>query len=496
MVGTAGLMLNLLQTIIQVPILLHYWEPRIYGLWGTLLATISLVTSLDSGHQNFLGNRFCEQWVQSKDKLRQELASGVRAAVVLAAIEILVGVGVAVGGGLAWMGAVAVQTSQATVLKALAVYLIYWAVFGAVGGILVRLYTPAGFYDRAQWLGLISRLLAFLGLIAAASLGGSVLEAMAAQVIVGTVFNIYLFWDLRCHFPAFVPWWRGGNWATAWQNFQLSLVLTANGVVEQLASNGLILLVGSVLSAVSVALFMTVRTVANIGIQGANIMLNPLAPDLVRYHVKREGDKLASVFAASWFAGTSLITAGLTVGVFVLEPVYALWTRGALPLDRLLFAYLGAAVAVRQWAAPFQTYLASMNRLRPQTLMALIRAVLGLGLAAVLLPRIGLPAAGLGAFAAEAGAGVVAALAVHAQMRALGARFPLKSAFYALGQIGITTVVWLLFAYGVVGRSCWVPASLLLIALLAWWQWRTLQQQVKSRLLSLFRFRKLSVIKM
>lgn len=485
MVGTTALALNLLQAIVQVPVLLHYWNPQTYGLWGTLLATISLVTSLDLGHQNYLGNRFCEHWVNSQDRLRQELASGIRAAVVIAAIEILVGIGLMAAGGLAWMGSSPAQANQTAILGAVALYLLYWAVFGAVGGILVRLYTPAGLFDRAQWMGIISRLLAFLALIAAAALGGSVLEAMAAQVIVGTLFNFYLLWSLRQQFPHFTPWWQGGNWSTAWHNFRLSLVLTANGVMDQIASNGLVLMVGRMLSPASVALFTTVRTVANLGIQGANIMLNPLVPDLVRYHVTREGNKLAAVISASLFVGTSLVTTGLIVGVAILEPIYAVWTHGVLPFDRHLFAYLGVTVAVRQWAAPFQTYLASMNRLRSQTTMVVVRAVIGLGLSALLLPAMGLPAAGLGALAAEVGAAVVAAVAVQGQLRALGVTFPMRSALLALGQIALSLLTWLLFSEGYEGRYLYVATCQIGVVLLALAQWHSLPEQVKIRLLSL-----------
>lgn len=476
---------TLVQSVVQVPVLLHFWSSDTYGTYMSLLASVAMVTSLDSGHQYYVGNLFNDRWVRNRSQLQVELSSSVRMAGVLAATEILIGGGLVLCGGLAWGAHRATADTGRGLGAALTLYLIYWGVFGAVGGLLVRLYQPAGLFARSQWLGIASRFLAFAALVGAAAGGGKVFGAMAVQVAVGTVFNVFLLRDLRRQIPEVYPWWRGGHWGTAWRNFMSSLVLTGNGVAEQLAGSGLVLLVGRMLSPGAVAIFTTVRTVANTALQGTGVLLSPLGPDIVRYHVKGEGTKLVAVFSASWLLGNTLIAAGLALGVLVLEPIYTLWTRGLMPLDRSLFAALGLAVAIRQWAAPCQTYLASINRLRPQTTMAVARAVLGLGTAGALLPWLGLPAAGLGVLAAEVGAALIATKAAQAELLRFGTVFPRRPAALALAQLGLAAVVLGAFAARVPGLGVWSGAALIGVCVLGWQQWRALSDGVRSRLWSL-----------
>ncbi len=486
MAGVAGVALNLIQSLLLVPLLLSVWSAETYGLWMAVGAVVALLISFDTGHQNYLGNVFNRQWVEDKVALAETVRSGIRAAAVIAIIELLVGLAIIVSRRLDLVPGLS-EKSAVGVAGAVTLNLVFWVLNGSIGGVLVRLYAPAGLYAWAQWQGNIYRLAGFLAVVVAVSAGASIFVAMLAQVLTWSTFNIFTFWELRRRFPEVHPWWRGGRWSLAWTNFRASLLLTIIGVVEQAASIGLVLFVGHTLNPLSVALFTTVRTVANIGLQGSTIMISPMAPDMVRYHVSGEGGKLVAVFSTSWLLGTSLVTAGLTVGVLVVEPLYTLWTRGALALDRQLLAFLCIAVAVRQWAAPFQTYLAGMNRLRTQSVMAGVRAALGLGLAALLLPQWGLPAAGLGALAAELGAAIVAVVAVCPQLRAFGATFPAKASICSLVQIVAAGAVWISYSTGVPGWPVGTVFSLGLIGVLAWRQWQVLPGEVRVRLLGLLR---------
>ena len=485
-VGLLSTVLSLAQAIVQVPLLLSYWSVDVFGLWAGVNAAVVLLIATDFGHQAFLGNSFCRLWVEDRKKLQTEVASGVRVAVALAVLEFACGLALVCSGRLSWLvpnsGSL---PSSSSVTGAFLLYMGFWVLNGSVGGILVRLYLPAGYFIRGQWLGIGMRLSGFLAIIGSVMAGASIFGAMAAQVVALTVLNGLVFMDLRRRMPEVYPWWRGGNWATAWHNFRTSLVLTANGIAEQLAGNGLVLLVGRMLSPGAVALFTTVRTVANAALQGTGVLLNPVVPDMVRYHIQGAGAKLGTVFAANWLLSNTLIAAGLAVGVLVLEPVYTLWTRGRMPLDRSLFAALGLAVAIRQWAAPCQTYLASINRLRPQSTMAVARAALGLGTAGVLLPWLGLPAAGLGVLAAEVGAAVVAVRAARAELLRFGTAFPSRSARLALAQLGLAAVVLGAFAARVPGLGGWSGAALVGVCVLGWQQWCGLSDDMRTRLRSL-----------
>ena len=481
-VGLVGLAINIVQSLLLVPLLLSFWTPQSYGLWMGIGALVSLLVALDTGHQNYLGNLLNRQWVEDQAALARTVRSGTRAAVAIALIELAAALGLAATGHVANFAGGPGWASDWSIAGALIVNMVFWVLNGSIGGIIVRLYTPAGLYARAQWFGIVYRLAGFLAVMVAVFGGASVLGAMIAQVLAWSACNIYIFSDLRRRFPEIHPWWQGGDWSLAWRNFRASIMLTINGVIEQAGGNGVVVFVGHALNPIAVALFTTLRTIANLALQGTSIMLNPLTPDFVRYHIGGEGEKLTALFRTSWIVGTTFVSAGLVLGVLVLEPLYDIWTRGALPLDRWLFAFLGAAVAVRQWAAPFQSYLSSLNRLRSQSSMAAARAIGSLGLATLLLPHMGLSAAGLGALVAEAAAAWIALSAVRRELNEIVTPFPTKSAILSLTQIGIAFVAWLLGASGTGGRIVWMLAALLSILGLACIQWSSLPVPLSDRL--------------
>jgi len=478
--------LSMLQTLVQVPILLRFWSPSEYGMWMAVIAATSLVTRLDIGHQSFVGNLFNRYWVVDRRRLRSVFASGVLCAFAIAMVELLAGVLLFFFGRVEWLsGPVPDGAGREGFRIAFFAYLLFWVAQGSVGGVLARLYQPAGLFARAQAISICYYLAGFLALVGAAALGASIAGAMLAQIVAWGICNLYMFWDVRRLWPELYPWWRGGDLPLAWKNFRASLVLTVNGLVEQLASSGLVLLVMAILAPVEVAVFTTIRTVANTALQGVSVILYPVLPDVVRYHFQREPSKLAAVFGFAWCAAGTLVCLGFSAGAPVLEPLYTLWTRGVLPFDPLLFALVVVSVCFRQWATPLQTYLHGVNLLPPQTMAVFARALATLPLAWLFLQKGGISVAGLSLLAGEGLAAAVCFFAARRCLRDLGGDIPLVPVFLSLAQIGAmglglfvcarfpSLAIWSVFFAG----------SGILI--LAFFQWKSLDKDVRKRVLGL-----------
>ena len=94
--------------------------------------------------------------------------------------------------------------------------------------------------------------------------------------------------------PEFYPWWRGGKLRTAVSDLGKSSLLTASALIQQGATNGLVILVSSVSGPAAVPVFTTVRTLANLWTNVTNVLTAPLLPDVVRYHATADGQKLAA----------------------------------------------------------------------------------------------------------------------------------------------------------------------------------------------------------
>ncbi len=476
----------MIQTLVQVPVLLHFWSPGEFGMWMAVVAATSLVTRLDIGHQSFVGNLFNRYWVEDRQLLKSVFASGVLCAFAIALVELLAGVVLFFFGRIEWLsGPAPVGADREAFRIAFFGYLFFWVAQGSVGGVLARLYQPAGLFARAQVIAIFYYLAGFLALVGAAALGASIAGAMLAQIGAWGLCNLYMFWDVRRLWPELYPWWKGGDVRLAWKNFRASLVLTVNGLLEQMTSSGLVLLVMGMLAPVEVAVFTTIRTVANTALQGVSVILYPVMPDVVRYHFRREPEKLAAVFGFVWLAAGTLVCLGFSAGAPVLEPLYTFWTRKALPFDPILFSFVVLAVCFRQWGTPLQTYLHGVNLLPPQTIAVLLRALVTLSLAWVLLKQGGIAMAGMSLLAGEALAAAIYYFSARRCIREMGGGIPMIPVLLSLSQIGAMGVGLFVCAQFPSYTRWGVGAAVFSILLAAFFQWKTLDGDVKRRVLGL-----------
>lgn len=489
--ASCSFVVSLLLTVIQVPVLLHFWNVEQYGIWMAIGAAASLVTALDIGHQSFVGNLLNCYWIDNKKKLRVVLASGVLIAIGIATIEMAVGILLIIFGRAEWLsGSSHLVPGDNSFRIAFLAYLVFWVANGSVGGILVRLYQPAGFFARSQILGMIYRLAGFIALVVAAASGASIAIAMLAQIGAWVLCNLFTFWDIRRKFPEYYPWWRGSDLMLGFHNFKSSLVLTINGLFDQLTSSGLVLLVAGVLLPVEVAVFTTIRTVANTALQGISVLLFPIMPDVVRYHYNREHHKITAVFSVSWCVASSLVCIGFSAGAPFIEPLYRIWTRKTLPFDPALFSLVAVAVSLRQWSAPLQTYFHSINLLPPQTIPVVMRACITLAMSASFLRIGGIRIAGLSLMMGEFVVAIYSLFSARRCIRDLGGILDILPVLLSCVQIIIMGTGLFIYATFSSLGLCVAFISTFMVLILACFQWIILPNDARLRLSSLIGFKK------
>src|SRR5687768_6625067 len=81
---------SLAAQILLVPVFLSHWEPSIYGLWIGTLALATLFQFVDIGHHNYLGFEALRLGAESRSEIAKLYKSGVRVALWLSAIDLLV----------------------------------------------------------------------------------------------------------------------------------------------------------------------------------------------------------------------------------------------------------------------------------------------------------------------------------------------------------------------------------------------------------------------
>jgi len=316
-------------------------------------------------------------------------------------------------------------------------------------------------------------------------------SAIAGLGILGTtavsqaailVYCAALFWDLRNQFDWLWPMHSRPSPSLGARNFGRSLVLTGTSTLTQLQQNGLNLIVTGVLGAAALPALSTARTVASTFLQASNILSAPLAPEMVRFHVNREYEKLTATVAANWLLGGMLVQIGVLVALPILAPLYMVWTRHALPFDRTLFALLAFAITLRALGAPLLTYLGSVNDLRALSAINVTQATAVLAIAALGTRSLGLRAAGMAILGGELVGSLTLPIAfVLALLPGPSRTRLLRHAALAFASALVTGAALLLYACAAPLLPV-VVLSILLVLPLAWTQWRELPTEVRDRI--------------
>jgi len=432
-IASIAFLVSTARAIILVPILLRNWGPEIYGVWLALFALYTLLQTLDTGHHNFLGNEFNKHYVHDKEHVKRLLGSGMRAAVALGLAQFVVACAL-VGLGLLpkICGVAAPLASKEGIDSAFLVLVATWMFFGSVQGLYGRLFISLGQFERAQWWNIVLTS-AQLAAVVFASLGRAKLsETVFAFVLATIAVTAFFIRDVKVTLKEFEGSLFSGTWQMGWSNLQKSSVLTVTGLVQQLANNGVVLVVSSAVSLAAVPVFATARTLSNVSLQGTSLLVQPLFVEITRFHARREPSKLVSSFVAFWFvAGLSVNTAIIIIAPCA-RALYEGWTSKRIAFDAGLTYLLFMAVAMQTFGAPLNAYLFATNHLRSQAVMTAARAAIAIAGGFILGRLFGVAGIALALVGSEICSSIIFPLLyVNRELRELGGKLAAMEAVMA-----------------------------------------------------------------
>jgi O-antigen/teichoic acid export membrane protein len=301
-----------------------------------------------------------------------------------------------------------------------------WALWLLAAEVFARLpngVTHAGFRASGEYalhIGLdnTTRLLQFAGVWGTALVGGGPIAAAAVyfgiRALVTPVLAVAL---VRRH-----PWLRFGlaraRIGELRRLFRPALASMAIPVAQALNIQGMVLVIGAVLSPLAVVVFSTLRTLTRLALQMVLVVSHAAEPELAAVYGAGKQALAQALFihalrASLWLAVTAATCLALFGGIIV-----NVWTHGKVAMDPALFAWLlGSAVATALWYSGLIVLKAANRHLRAAALLVLSSSGV-VGVAAVLLSWTGdLATAGLALLLMDV---VMASFTLQAAARLLG----------------------------------------------------------------------------
>lgn len=387
--------------LLLVPLYLVHWSATVYGEWLALFSLVSYLSTLDLGMNMAVVNQLTQAYARGDLK---EYAYNQHSA--LGFYLILAG-----GGSLllalavwllpipSWLGLRETPPGEAAWVIWLLGLQVLWTL---PSGFIVAVYRTTGNLARSQWIGNIQRL-AVLGLTALILFLGGNMQAVALWQLTPLIIVVsYAIWDLGRRFPALLPRLSKANLTIAKglikPSLLFALIMLANAITQQ----GSIIVISSALGGVAVAIFATSRTLANLIRQVVGAFSNALWPDLTAMEARCEQTRLRVIHRLLVIGSTALCIAFGVSLWYVGDEIIIVWTRGKLNPDLTLLRLLVLLLVVQSpWLAS-SVFTAAANRHKKLAWSYLISAVIGIGIASVLVRWIGTWAIPVGLIVGEA----------------------------------------------------------------------------------------------
>ena len=329
----------------SVPLLIAYWGADLYGAWLILAAIPAYLAMSDLGFAAAGQAEMTMAVGRGDDDDAIDIFQGTWLLVTALSIAIVLIMGAAASfAPLADWFNIAVLSNGDMVTT---LWLLGFSVLIAVQCSILY----AGFHAHGQYgLGtfLLSgvRLLEFLLLAVAVSLGGGPVEAAAAWLsgrVIGAVAMRRL---LRRANPDLSFGWHRARAATLKRLARPALASLGFPLGNALSIQGIIIVIGALFSPAAVVLFGTIRTMIRVGTQLVSALCLNVVPEIStafgagdRVRVQKLHDRVCQV--ALWAAAV------IAMGLLLLgAPLLRLWTLGAVTLQWAVFAPLLAAMVV------------------------------------------------------------------------------------------------------------------------------------------------------
>lgn len=418
--------------VVLVPIYLNYWSVKTYGIWLALQGIMSALSMLDLGHQNYVGYELLRLGRNNILKLRKVFWSAIIIGVMISLGQIVL------MGVFSLTGILPFLIGESTIVDyalmhsagvALIMLGVSWFLVMTIPGLIVRVLSVFGYYPRLAWWGFVYAIISAAAPLTAVVMGGDLMIASMAFAAGSLLYTCVLYVDLVRLLKREKIRFIRPSLALGYSNFLKSIPILGKSIFENVRQQGVRLILAPLAGPIGLAAFSTMRTGANVALQGLNTIINPLLPDLMRFLHERDQGRSEAAFATIWIVVVAFMAPGVVILQTFVEPFYVFWTQGKIAFDPLMFAILSLGVLVYAIVQPATAVVIGNNLTKTQLLLAIIAAAIVLGVLIILVPIIGIRGAAIALLVAEVVAAIGYKTYAERWLHQNGLRWP-KRAFY------------------------------------------------------------------
>jgi len=344
---TLGQVLNVGIRLMLVPIFLSTWGAEAYGEWLILTAVAAWFALGDFGAQLYFINRLTTEWAAGRiDIFQRVLSTGLLLFIVFSVLLL----GVALLAVLllpitSWLELKAVDHD---LVKAILLLMALRFSVSLPVGLFLGIYRAIGVQATSVMYGNLILMIQFVASALALLAGGGMLLLASLEVVPILLVSIAVIWDLRRRLPKEVRLFALANRDRAILRSAISPSLHFLGLQLSMAIiiQGSVIVVAKTLGPVEVAIFSSMRIVANAMSRFMSVLAHAAWPEITRLASLGQDEKLAKLFTIilnlSLFFGLCYIVLIVNFG----HILYNWWLNNNLPYDFWVMYLLSCQVVM------------------------------------------------------------------------------------------------------------------------------------------------------
>lgn len=372
-----GQVITMLGQLLLVPLFLWAWGDGRYGEWLSLCAMVGYLTMINLGMGTYVVNRLNQVYTVGKlDEYNQILNSALKVFLVIA------GAGCLVATALylllpfeTWFN----FSYTAHITMTLVGILLSLQILGGIPlGLITGTYRTFGEFHRCQIISNVERFLFFVVTAVVLAVEGRLLAVATVQLLPMVVIAIYVLKDLGSRHPEIEVGITKASLPLVMTFLGPSLFFLLIQLSVGLTLQGSTLLVAAVVSPSAVAVFVTLRTLANLVRQIVGSINSVLWPELTSLEALKDYARLHQAHTLLVKVSLGMCGCAAVFLHFEAQDIVAWWTGGRIVFDQILMdLFLAYLVFQTPWLAS-SLFPAAVNRQKELALAYIVSAVLGL----------------------------------------------------------------------------------------------------------------------
>lgn len=373
-----------LEHIILIPVFLWAWGSVVYGEWMTLFSLISYLTLSELGMGRYITNKMTQAYSQGDSA---EYAKIFKSAAFLHGFLVVIGIAIVFVVAFVlpindWFN---IKITEKNTVQTTILILGGYILLGVVSSLISGLYTSIGEFARGALASNIKDIL-LIGFVALTLVfGGEFISVAFWYLFLLFAFICFIFWDVMKRHKELNLLGAKTDWPLAKSFIIPGLVFMLIMLSQMIQIQGSVLIIGSVLGSVAVAVFAVHRTLANFVKRAVGVIVPALSPELTTGEARGDYAKLQTIHNMFLKAAIMLSVTSVVFLFYTGEGIISIWTGGEIVLDKGLWNVLLISVplyAIWHFSATFQT---ATNKYTSYSVISIISSLIGLILAIILI---------------------------------------------------------------------------------------------------------------